>query len=199
VTRKSTKARKRWPGPLTQAELLKGSLPRLVHLYRQLEAAISRFIDFTEPPDPLDYLVQNQVTVALERVLLACAKAIKASKPDGPRQIEMKAALLYDHALNFEGTDKERRAILAEAMLGIPVSDSIKSELTRFPKTKLGEGGELHEVKPLWLGQTRTRSSGYRLADPSTQISRVPRNPLDSTAYLEVNSIKTVSGKFVAS
>ncbi len=147
MTRKSAKARKRWPGPLTQTELLKGSLPRLVHLYRQLEAAISRFIDFTEPPDPLDFLVQNQVTVALERVLLACAKAIKASKPNGPDQIEMRAALLYDHALSYEGSDNERRAILAEAMLAIPIPDSIKSEVIRFPKTKFGEGGELHEVK----------------------------------------------------
>jgi hypothetical protein len=159
--RQASKPRKSWPGPLTQAELLKGSLPRLVHLYRQLEASVSRYIDLSEPPDPLDYLVQNQITVPLERALLACAKAIKASKPNSPSQIEMKAALLYDHALNFEGTDNERRAILAEAMLAIPISDSIKSEVIRFPKTKFGEGGELHEVtdggKVIWRSYTPAR------------------------------------------
>jgi hypothetical protein len=47
----------------------------------------------------------------------------------------------------YDGSDKERGLILAEAMLAIPVSPSIKSETIRFRKSKFGEGGELHIVK----------------------------------------------------
>jgi hypothetical protein len=70
-------------------------------------------------------------------------------------------ALLYDHAINFDGSDERKRAILAEAMLAIPIPDSIESEVIRFPKTKFGEGGELHEVKDgnkvIWRSYTAAK------------------------------------------
>jgi hypothetical protein len=68
-------------------------------------------------------------------------------KPESGDQTERRAALLYDHALCYDGSDDERRAILAGAMLAIPVPASFKSERIRYRKTKFGEGGELQIVK----------------------------------------------------
>jgi hypothetical protein len=66
--------------------------------------------------------------------------------------------LLYNHAIGFDGSDEEKRAILAAALLAVPAPDSFKSEVIRFPKTKFGEGGELHEVtdggKVIWSSYT---------------------------------------------
>jgi hypothetical protein len=39
------------------------------------------------------------------------------------------------------------RAILAGAMLAIPLPASFKSETIRFRKSKFGEGGEMHIIK----------------------------------------------------
>jgi hypothetical protein len=50
-------------------------------------------------------------------------------------------------ALRYDGSDEERRAILAGAMLAIPVPASFKSETIRFRKSKFGEGGELYTLK----------------------------------------------------
>ena len=77
----------------------------------------------------------------------ACHAAIKAIKPEDGHQTERRAALLYQHALRFDGSDEERRQILARAMLVIPIPASFKSETLRFRRSKFGDGGEMHTLR----------------------------------------------------
>src|SRR5688572_25141455 len=122
----------------------------LMQFYWRLRRSIDDFGGLTaggKHAESMFTLVDRRFVSPLDRSVDICHAAIKAQQPEGGNETEQRSVLLYDHAINFDGSDEEKRAILAEAMLAIPISDSIKSEVIRFPKTKFGEGGELHEVK----------------------------------------------------
>jgi hypothetical protein len=86
----------------------------------------------------------------------ACHAAIKARKPEDRFKIEERNALLYDHAINFDGSDEEKRAILAEAL--VANLSKIKTEIHRFRKSKFGEGGEFTRA---WMAIKPFGGSGY--------------------------------------
>jgi hypothetical protein len=63
------------------------------------------------------YPCQSALCCSLDRAIEVCHAAIKARKPEGQNETEHRHALLYDHASNFDGSDEEKLAILAEALL----------------------------------------------------------------------------------
>lgn len=141
MKRKTTKATKA-PAPV---EFHKLSLQKLIVLYDQFWTSIAGLCRLTDYGEPLDFYIQNRLVAPLDKALFACHDAIKAMKPEKGRQTEERAALLYQHALRFDGSDNERRQILAQGMLAIPAS--AKSERIRFRKSKFGEGVEMHIIK----------------------------------------------------
>jgi hypothetical protein len=125
---KRNKPRKRWPAPFTLAEFLKAELPRLIRLYHQLWHSITDLLDLTDYGEPLHLLISNHMAAPLYHALFACHAAIKATKPKDARETELRAALLYDHALRFDGSDNEKRSVLCEAVLAIPTGAKSKVE-----------------------------------------------------------------------
>jgi hypothetical protein len=153
MKRKLTKARKALRGPpfalatITVDDLKAYDLTALMQLYWTLSGCIDAFGELTEGgahAEPMFTLVDRRFVAPLDRALDACHAAIKAAKAESGDQTERRAALLYQHALRFDGPDDERRQILASAMLAIP--PSVKSETLRFRKSKFGEGGEMHTI-----------------------------------------------------
>jgi hypothetical protein len=137
--------------PLTQAEFLKADLSSLMRLYHQLSRSIEGLSDLTDYGEPLDLMIQNHIAAPLERILFALHRVIKAFKPKNPHIIETRALLLYQHALRFDASDQDRRLILCEGLLAIPVKPG---------KTKVERVGnvEVHTVKQ----GNRIISRGYR-------------------------------------
>jgi hypothetical protein len=156
MKRKPTKARNALkglpfaPAVIKPADLKSYDLTMLMQLYGTLSGCIDAFGGLTAGgahAEPMFTLVDRRFVSPLDRALDTCHTAIKAIKPkDGP-QTEKRAALLYQHALRFDGSDEERRQILAGAMLAIPIPASFKSETLRFRKSKFGDGGEMHIIK----------------------------------------------------
>jgi hypothetical protein len=154
MKRKPTNARNALKAPpfaqavIKPADLKAYDLTALMQFYwtlRHCIDALSKLTDSAAHAAPMFTLVDRRFVSPLDHALDACQAAIKAAKPKDGRPTELRAALLYDHALQFDGSDEERRAILASAMLAIP--PDVKSEVLRFRKTKFGEGGELHTIK----------------------------------------------------
>jgi hypothetical protein len=111
--------------------------------------------------EPMFALVDRRFVTPLGHALDTCHTAIKVSKPKDGHHTEERAALLYEHALRFDGPDDERRAILAGAMLAIPIPTSFKSETERFRRSKFEEGGEMHIIKD---GERESGANGRRPA-----------------------------------
>jgi hypothetical protein len=153
--KRKPKTAKHRPLPFTQAEFQKGSLTNLMRLYRQLWQSIEGLNRLTDYREPLNMLIDHHMVAPLERALMACIEAIKATKPDDPHETEIRAALLYQHAMRFDLPNDERRRILLEGMLAIPTG--LKTEVHRFPK-HVG-GGELTTVRDgrriVWRGFRR--------------------------------------------
>jgi hypothetical protein len=124
MKRKQPKAR----ATLAQA-LAKTDLNTLMALYEQLYRAHDSFYCVPDYDPALDVAVQNQVAWPLERALNACADALKRAKTKGSRETELRAALLYNHALRFDAdNNKARRAILCEALLAIPTEEQMAAQ-----------------------------------------------------------------------
>jgi hypothetical protein len=154
MKRKQTKARKVLKGPpaappvIEPADLKAYDLTMLLQLYWTLSGCIDAFGKLTEggaDAEPMFTLVDRRFVAPLYNALESCHSAIKAVKPESGGEAERRAALLYDHALRYDGSDDERRQILAGAMLAIP--SKLKSEIIRFRKSKFGEGGEMHVIR----------------------------------------------------
>jgi hypothetical protein len=128
MKRKQTKDGKQ-PGPF--AALYQAELPALIRLYEKLWEAIADFSSLTDFGEPLDYPVQNEIVGALDMALFSCHSAIKAHKPKDDRKAEERLALLYQHALRFDSTEKERKEILAQALLAVSAA-GVKSTVERL-------------------------------------------------------------------
>jgi hypothetical protein len=70
----------------------------------------------------------------LDKALFACQSAIKATTPKDPRGVELRAALLYEHALRFDSTENERRIILAQALMAIPTEQQVADQKFKAAK-----------------------------------------------------------------
>ena len=130
MKRKTAKARK-FPAP---AEFHKINLQQLIVLYDRFWESIADLCRLTDYGEPLHFYIHNRLVAPLDKALFACQRAIKAAKPKDPREVEQRAAALYQHALRFDSTAKERHAILGEALLGGVPSEDVKSTVERIGK-----------------------------------------------------------------
>jgi hypothetical protein len=143
------------PATIKAADLEQYDLTMLMQFYWMLRRSIDDFCALTGAgryTRPMFTLVDRRFVSPLDRAVDACHAAIKARKPEDRFKIEERNALLYDHAINFDASDEEKRAILAEAL--VANLSKIKTEIPRFRKSKFGDAGELHESmdgdKTIW-------------------------------------------------
>jgi hypothetical protein len=151
------------PATIKATDLEQYDLTMLMQLYRTLRRSIDDFGGLTaggKHAESMFTLVDRRFVSLLDKSIDVCRAAIKARKPQGRNETEQRHALLYDHAINFDGSDEEKRVILAEAMLAIPVSDSIKLEVSASRKPNSGK------VESSTKSKTATGSSGAATRRP---------------------------------